>query len=313
MEEETSKKNKINILNKVKEIYEKQYKKLLIIPFLILLLAIVQIGIQTATTGDFLNKGVSLKGGITLTIPTENTVDIANLQKELYSNFPKSDISVRSLSSAGTQIGVMIEADINTDDNEEVESFLSDVEKNLNLKREDYVTEIIGSSLGKSFFKEAFVALILAFIFMGIVVFLYFKTLAPSGAVILCAFSDIIVTLAVVNVIGMKLSTAGLAAFLMLIGYSVDTDIVLSTKMLKRKEGTIMERIFSATKTGLTMSVTTIIAVSVAIIFTQSEVIKQIMIIVLVGLLIDLINTWIQNVSILRLYLERKHKRVEHT
>lgn len=311
MEEEASEK-KINVLSKLKTIYDKQYKKLLIIPFLILLIAVIQIGTQQATTGDFLNKGVSLKGGMTLTIPTAG-VDIDNLQRALSAAFPEKDIAVRSLSRAASQVGVIVEADIDANNKEEVDSFLNKIETTLSLTRDDYVIELIGSSLGKSFFREAFFALFLAFIFMGIVVFLYFRTLAPSAAVILAALSDIVVTLAIVNVMGMKLSTAGIAAFLMLIGYSVDTDILLSTKVLKRREGTVMERIFGAMKTGLTMSITTIIAVSVALIFTQSEVIRQIMTILLIGLSVDLINTWIQNVGILRLYLDRKHKRVEHT
>jgi len=55
----------------------------------------------------------------------------------------------------------------------------------------------------------------------------------------------------------MKLSTAGIAAFLMLIGYSVDTDILLSSHLLKRKEGGMWVRLHSAFKTGIMMSVTT--------------------------------------------------------
>ena len=95
----------------------------------------------------------------------------------------------------------------------------------------------------------------------------------------------------------------------MLIGYSVDTDILLSTRLLKRREGTEMERIYGAMKTGLTMAITTIIAVTIALLISQSEIIRQIMIILLIGLLVDLINTWIQNVGLLRLYLERKAKK----
>ncbi|GAF71428.1 unnamed protein product, partial [marine sediment metagenome] len=119
---------------------------------------------------------------------------------------------------------------------------------------------------------------------------------------------DIVVTLAIVNVIGMRISTAGIAAFLMLIGYSVDTDILLSTRVLKRKGGTVLDGILSAMKTGLTMSITTLIAMSVALIFAQSLILKQIMIILLIGLLVDLPNTWIQNAGILRLHLEKKPK-----
>ena len=182
----------------------------------------------------------------------------------------------------------------------------------LELTTKDYSIEMMGLSLGSSFFKEIIIALLIAFLLMAIVVFLYFRTLVPSGAVILAALSDIIITLSIVNLLGMRLSTAGIAAFLMLIGYSVDTNILLSTRVLKRKEGTEMERIYGALKTGITMSLTTLIAITAALIFTQSEIIKQILIILIIGLLVDLINTWIQNVGILRLYLERKAKKANY-
>ena len=151
---------------------------------------------------------------------------------------------------------------------------------------------------------------IIAFLFGIILIYIFLKWSIPSFAVILSTFSDIIITLSIVNLLDLKLSIAGIAAFLMLIGYSVDTNILLSIRVLKRKEGPEMERIYGAFKTGITMSLTTIIAVSAALVFTQSEIIKQIMIILLIGVLVDLINTWIQNAGILRLYLERKAKKV---
>ena len=114
---------------------------------------------------------------------------------------------------------------------------------------------------------------------MGLVVSLYFRSFIPSIAVILAAFSDMVVTLAIVNLIGLEISTAGIAAFLMLIGYSVDTDILLTTKLLKRKSGTVSERVYKAMNTGLMMSVTTIVAITTALFFTNSLVLKQIMII----------------------------------
>ena len=150
--------------------------------------------------------------------------------------------------------------------------------------------------------------LIVAFILMGITVIIYFRMLVPSLAVILAGFSDIIVTLAIFNVTGMKLSTAGVAAFLMLIGYSVDTDILLTSRVLKQHHGTVMERIYGAIKTGLTMTTTTLVAVAVALIFVKSDTIKQIMLIIFIGVLVDIIMTWIQNVAILRMYIERKHR-----
>jgi len=296
------------LLQRVKDYYIKNYKKLLIIPNLILILAILQIGFQLSTTGDFLNKGVSLKGGISLTIPTDNPVDISLLEQNLLSKFSQYDITTRELASAGSNIGFTIDADINVENQDDINSFLEAIRTStgLPLQKGEYTIESIGSSLGASFFRETFKAMIYAFIFMGIVVLLYFRKVIPALIVILAVISDIIATLAVVNLLGIKISTAGIAAFLMLIGYSVDTDMLLSTRMLKRKDLSMRNRIFSALKTGLMMSITTMVAISIALIFTQSEVIRQIMTILLIGLIFDLIFTWFQNMGVLRIYMKKK-------
>ena len=310
----TNKENKLKIpklnfsFSGIKDIYEKQYKKLLIIPFLILLLAFIQIGYQFAATGDFIHRDVSLKGGVTVTIPAEQEIDILTLENAISSEFPNNDVGVKSISQFGSQAGVIVEADISQN---EANELVDVIKKNIgaDLKGTDYSVEIVGSSLGASFFKETISALGIAFVFMAIVVFLYFRTFVPSAAVILAAFSNMVVTLAILNLLGVKISAAGIAAVLMLIGYSVDTDILLTTRLLKRKEGTEMERIYGAIKTGIVMTSTTLAAVTIGLIFTQSEVIRQIMIILFIGLLADLAYTWIQNVGILRLYLEKKAKR----
>ena len=301
----------MNIKESIRNFYDKQYKKLMIIPLIMLLLAIISISYQVATTGDFIQRDVTLKGGVTITIPSEKPVDIAGLQSQLSSKFKENDISARTLKRAGTDVGIIITADIDAENKENIDLFLSAIAEKLSIKLEEgsYSIEVMGSALGADFFKNSLNALLFSFLFMAIVVFAVFRVPIPSLAVILAAFSDIVVTVAVVNLLGIKLGTAGIAAFLMLIGYSVDTDILLTTRVLKRKEGTEFERILSSVSTGMTMTLTAITAVAVAIIFTQNDTIRQIMTILLIGLLADIINTWIQNVGILRLYLERKSRQ----
>lgn len=282
--------------------YGTQYKKLLVIPFIILAIAIIFLFVNFAVTGEFVNKGVSLKGGVTLSVPTSNPFDISSLESFLKSEFPKGDVSVRAMSRTGETIGFIIDAsDVDQD------RLMQTVDAQVPFLAEDmYSIENIGSALGESFFKETLIALLIAFVFMGVVVFFYFRTFAPSIAVILAAVSDMIVTLAVIDLFGIKLSTAGVAAFLMLIGYSVDTDILLSTRVLKSDEGTVLSRVYSAMKTGMTMTATTLAALVIVLIFSQSEVLKQIMLILLIGLVVDLIMTWIQNAGILRWYMEKR-------
>src|SRR3989344_1745240 len=295
---------------KIKHIYEHHYKKLLFFPFLLIVLAFAQIIIQYSVTGDFVNKGVSLKGGSIITLDYNQAINVAELGAFLKEKFPLAAISVRTISSAGEITSIAIDSD--AQESGEINSLLMAIKDKISADgavydEDKFSVETVGSSLGTSFFKQTALALLIAFILMGIVVMIYFRNLVPSLAVILAGFSDILVTLAIFNLTGMKLSTAGIAAFLMLIGYSVDTDILLTTRVLKR-QGETMTKIYGAITTGLTMTLTTLAVVVVVLIFVQSEIIKQIMFILFIGLIVDMVMTWIQNVGILRIYLERKNK-----
>ena len=263
----------------------------------------MQIGAQYATTGDFINRGVDLKGGSIITIEKQ-TVSVPELQQFLQDTFPLADISVRTLSSAGRTTGIIIDSD--AQENDEIAALTRTIESKLGITQADYSIEIGASELGERFFEQMITALLVAFVLMGLVVMIYFRKLVPSLTVMASAFSDLVITLAIFNLTGLKLGSAGIAGFLMIIGYSVDTDILLNTRMLKRREGTPAERVYTAMRTGFTMIGTTLIALLIGIVFVQSEVVLQIMTILFIGLLVDTMMTYIFNVGILRIYLEKR-------
>jgi preprotein translocase subunit SecF len=167
---------------------------------------------------------------------------------------------------------------------------------------------LLGFFMG-NFFLSLPVALsaVIFLAFAGTLIYIYVRNSVPAFAVMLSAFADIVMTLAIVNLLGIKLSTAGIVAFLMLIGYSVDTDILLTTRLLKKKEG-INSALLRAFKTGTTMTITSIIAVATALIvvYSFSSVLNQIFTILLIGLGLDLFNTWVTNASILKWYAEER-------
>lgn len=343
---------KVKPIVRVRNFYEKKYKQLTVLPFILLFLAMLAIAFQYMQTGDFIIRDVSLKGGLTITVPTDAQIDEKGLESYLGSLMP-SQFQVRELSQLGKSVGFVVTSDADGANQENIDLIISGINEytKQGLMERDYTVEFIGSSLGASFFIETIKAMVVAFIWMGAVVFLtfskgfknkaavvgltlvasfiiysfsgawtvavvgviaaaliylFFRFNMPSLAVVLSAFSDIVITLAIINLLGVKLSTAGIAAFLMLIGYSVDTDILLTTRVLKRREGTVFERTLSAFRTGITMTITTLIAVTVAYLLTPSDVIKQIMLILIIGLLVDIINTWLQNAGLLRWFLEPK-------
>jgi len=151
-------------------------------------------------------------------------------------------------------------------------------------------------------------AFTLSYITIFIDILIYLKFSIPSIAVIFSAFSDIVLTISVINLLGIKVSTAGIVAFLMLIGYSVDTDILLTTRVLKTRDSPINERIFGAFKTGMTMTLTSLSVIIVGLVLTASlsKVFSQIFTILTIGLLFDMMNTWFANASMLKWYVEKK-------
>ena len=278
----------------------KNYKKLLLIPFILLALSILFLSIQYANNGYVIDKDVSLKGGISSTIYFSENINIEELKANIQNEFPDAEISIRELSTLGSKQSKGIILETTNIELQQVKDYIDN-----NFPGADISIQQTGEALGKSFFSEMIKAIIFAFILMGIVVFITFRKFVPSIAVILSAFLDIVITLAIISALGMKISTAGIAAFLMIIGYSIDTDIMLTTKVLKRKSEDLWVRLTRAFKTGMTMTVTTIIALFIAFILTNSIILKQMFGIILIALLVDMISTWIMNTGILVWYLEK--------
>ncbi len=290
------------MLDKLNNFYKTHYKALLIIPLLMLLLSFLVIGMQYSNTGDFFIKGITLSGGLSITALGAD-LDSSNMESVLQAEFEGFEINTRSLQDAGVKIGVIVDSTI-LPQTEESERFTQRVSELANVPVGELSVESIDASLGDAFFRQTALAVLIAFVFMGLVVFAYFRKLVPSAAVILAAFSNIVVTIAILNLANISIGTAGIAALLMLIGYSVDTDILLTTRLLKETDGTYYDRLIGAMKTGLTMSVTTLIATGVTFMVAESAVLREIILIVMIGLLVDLVNTWLQNAGILRWHLE---------
>ena len=289
--------------DKFKEFYTKNYRKLVILPIILIVLSLIVIFNQVSKTNDIFIKDVSLKGGITATVYTQDPIDINNLESELNKKF--SDTNINRLSEFGTerQIGVIVE--ISETDEPLLRNSLEEL-LGLKLTDENYSVEVVGSSLGASFYRQMIKAMIFAFILMALVVFITYRSLVPSLAVVLAALFDITVTIAILDIIGMKISTAGIAALLMLIGYSIDTDILQTTRVLKKREPTPVEGVLSSIKTGLTMTFTSLAAVIIGYILSTSSVFKEIFLIITIGLLVDIIMTYCMNAPILISYQLKK-------
>jgi len=250
---------------------------------------------NTITTGSPIKRDIELTGGKLISMTLDSTPDTNKLSQQI----PGATFKTVT----GLKTTLLVETDVSANTTEIVNKL-----KDLGISGEYDIKEI-GPSLGEVFWKQAQIAFIAAFIIMAIVVFLLFRSFAPSMAVILACITDIVISMFGMTLLGIELSLPTLAALLMLIGYSVDTDIVLTTEMLKRKEESVEKRIKTAMKTGVTMTACAIAALVAMYFVSGSHVLQEMALVLIVGLLIDLPATWLTNTGILRWYLERQEKK----
>lgn len=274
------------------------YNHLLIISVVLVIFSVGFLVYGYLQTGDWFIKSIELKGGTLISVSPDGPVSIQEIESRLLDKFGQA--TVREISGlSGYSISIEVESSVNS-------TLVFDELSSMGISTTKSSVETIDPALGESFWAQAQLAVMLAFVFMAVTVFIIFRIFVPSTAVILAAGCDIIETVAFMQIFGIQLSLASLAALLMLIGYSVDTDIILTTRVLRIREHTIDERIKSAMKTGLTTAGTTIGALTVLYLSSVSLVLSQIASVLLIGLIFDLVNTWIQNAAIIKWYAVRK-------
>ncbi len=285
--------------------YQKNYKNLMIFPIVLFVLALISIFNTVGVDGTPIHRDISLKGGLSaiIVVPTEISVD--EFSTVLENNFPSNTFAISETFEQGIREGFIVDTDL---DEDSFKQFIENYFQTAFEFGDNYSSNFISPTLSSAFFKQAVFILLISFVLMSSVIFLYFREFVPSGAVVLSALFDIIVTIGVLDFFGFKISIAGIGALLMLIGYSIDTDVLLTNRLIKEFGDNYFEKTFDAFKTGTLMSFTTLIAGVAAIFLTNSDIIAEIATILVVGLLVDYVSTWLQNTGILLWWLEKKQR-----
>lgn len=275
------------------------HKILIAVPIILALLSLVLIGFNG------LEQGVDLKGGSQAELQLLGSVTPTELENTLDAKLNTNNIKVTS--NGNNKVTVELENNINS----------STFTSALDGKAKVISYNEIGPVLSEEAMGQIYIAMIFAFLFMAITVFIVFREPVPSVAIILAALCDILIALGGMSILKIPLSIASVGALLMLIGYSVDTDILLTTRLLKRREGTVEERAKNAMYTGLTMSFAAIAAMGILYIVTilvmpEATTLSNISAVLVIGLIGDILSTWLMNLGILKTYIDwRQSKKQE--
>jgi preprotein translocase subunit SecF len=272
------------------EVDYEQYsnRQLVAVPLVVLALALAVIGIYYALNGVPVGLGIAFTGGTEMQLTTTDSPD------GIRAAFDEEVASVQPISSQ--QNGYIV-----TFQSSDTDAITAQAEA------AGYEWDSVQSrsaSFGSTAQRQAFIGVGVAFAGMAALVFLLFRTFVPSIAVVASAFSDLVIPIALMNVFGIDLSLGTVAALLMLIGYSVDSDLLLNNHVLRRR-GTFYESTYRAMRTGVTMTITSIAAMTVMTVVAflfGIPLLPEVGIVLVFGLTADLMNTYMLNVTLLRYY-----------
>jgi preprotein translocase subunit SecF len=274
----------------VSDIDYEQYsnRQLAAVPLAILGLALVVIAVWYVMFGVPVDLGIAFTGGTEVRFTADDDLS------EVRETFSGTEFdSVQSTAGGGTYI-LTTQAEDTTDIESAAEGAGYEIEQ----------VQQRSATFGTNSQRQALLGLVVAFAGMSALVFVLFRTFIPSIAVVVSAFSDIMIPVALMNILDIPLTLGSVAALLMLIGYSVDSDILLNNHVLRRRGG-FYESAYRAMQTGITMTLTSIAAMIVMTIvatFFGIPLLPEIGLILVFGLTADLMNTYMLNMSLLRYY-----------
>ena len=263
-------------------------RQLAAVPLAVLAVALAILAAWYVTTGTPVALGIEFTGG------TEVQIQTSASQSEVAQSLSGLDPTIQPVQvSQGTQ-----EYIITTQQTEGVRQAVESQGYEIASFSET------SASFGSDSVRLTLLGLGVAFVGMSILIFVLFRSFVPSIAIVISAFSDIVIPLALMNVLGINLSLGTIAALLMLIGYSVDSDVLLNNHILRRR-GEFYESAYRAMRTGVTMTLTSIAAMTVmsaAAFLLAIPLLPQIGLVLVLGLSADLMNTYLLNLSLLRWY-----------
>lgn len=267
----------------------KRQKKLMVIPITLLILSLFGLVYRYSISKEFLERDFDLKGGTRILVSGG-----AEAAETLEREFPKIRVSV-SKTPLGDQINIEVDPEIDP---------ALVINKLYELGIKEFQVSQVGPILGEYFWDQVKLILPIVLVLISILVFITFRSPIPAITILFCILSNAFFVVGIMALLRIDLSLAGVASLLMLIGYSVDDDILLYTHALKRQEDTLDDRIVRAMKTGMTMTGTALLA-TLALYLVGAGVMKEIANVLVLGLIADFPYTWIQSASLLKIYLKK--------
>ncbi len=253
--------------------------------------AIILIGLAITIVRGGPKYSIDFVGGVSLILRFDAPVDDGQIREAL-ANIGYGDAEVKSIVGGGNS-DIMIRVEQHPENQKQVEEIEAGIKSHLSDINYTVINvEQVGPKIGRELRKGAFWSIIASLFF--IVIYLSWRFQFRYGvAAIIALAHDVLIVFGIFNILGMQLSLAIIAAFLTIVGYSLNDTIVVfdrireNVKRLRTK--TLFEQINISINETLSRTVltsgTTLIVVLI-LFFAGGAVIHDFAFALLAGVLV---------------------------
>jgi preprotein translocase subunit SecF len=155
-------------------------------------------------------------------------------------------------------------------------------------------------------------SIIVAFIVIGIITLIIFRRRVVPMTILLVIGLDILCVLGYMALFRVPLSLTSILVIVMLVGYAIDTNILLAYRVLKRVGGELREQVAASLNTGLMTGVLLVVILLSLNILTSAMQLNVLTVMLIFGIAINILNTWFLGAGILLRHAERQRGKGYH-
>lgn len=250
------------------------------ISIILVLLAPIGMGIFSAKDGKALNYSLEFIGGTSSTVTFNEKYTLNELEENVRPVIEEvtGDSNVQFQQVVGSNQVIIKTRSLNVD---EREAFNQKMSENFQVEENSIAAETISSTVSKEMRMDAFIAVVVATLFMLIYIWLRFKDIRFASSAVIALIHDVLVVLAFYALFRVSVGSTFIACMLTIVGYSINATIVIfdrireNMKGVKKKEelAEVVNRSITQTLTrSIYTSLTTFIMVAVLYILGVSSI-----------------------------------------
>lgn len=250
--------------------------------------------------------GIDFTGGTIVQIKFEKILSLEKIRSEVI----KMGIKSAEIQRYGSEKEYLIKYSERIDADSIVNFFKKNLDQDIILER----TENVGPRVGKELQYKAIEAVLIGMVLMLIYIALRFNFKFGVAAVI-ALFHDVIITLGMMVLLGREITIPLIAAFLTIVGYSINDSIIVSDRIrenLKKMKGSFFEianKSINQTLSRTIITSGTTLFVVICLLLLGGPVLRDFSLALLIGIIVGTYSS-IFIVAALVCDWERKRKRV---